>query len=260
MFHNWQNNYTKPTASGRSVPASYSEGTARFQETLHAYSGISHQPGTLVYANDGNGCNGFAGTAQDTAFAAGAFETPQYSACNFWMGWYGAEGLAPLVKLVTTGMAYDTRKTNWTNTSKVLGGIVTATGKPYEASAAEWAAAVITGKNLAWGPAVGSGQAYDWSTHLERWTPGALDVGGTVTRSLANGGVMAVEATGGPFVASITAGAKLAVVRDGTAGTQISFPAAGEAVAAPAAGESVYVIGVLPRAGTQSTQISLAAA
>ena len=30
MLHDWQNNYVKPTSSGRSVPGSYSEGTARF--------------------------------------------------------------------------------------------------------------------------------------------------------------------------------------------------------------------------------------
>jgi hypothetical protein len=57
MFHNWQNNYYRP-GGGRSTPGSYSEGTARFQESLHDYSEISHQTESLVYANDANGCNG----------------------------------------------------------------------------------------------------------------------------------------------------------------------------------------------------------
>jgi hypothetical protein len=261
MFHNWQNNATKPAASKRSVPASYSEGTARFQQTLHRYGGIEHQPTTLLYADDANGCNGLAGSPPDATLAKGPFESAAYAACNFWMGWYGAEGLPALVKLVTTGMVYDTARTDWTNTTKVLGGIVTATGKPYSRSAAAWAAALITGKGLTWNdPLRPASTAYDWSTWLERWTPAALAVGASGTRTLANGGVMAYLVAGDAFVPSISAGATLAVLRDGPAGPQVSFPAAGETVPAAAEGESVYVIGVLPKGGTQATTIRLAAA
>lgn len=257
MFHNWQNNYVKPTSSKRSVPGSYSEGTARFQQTLHRYAGIEHQPTTLLYANDANGCNGFAGSPPDTALAAGAFETPVYEACDFWLGWYGTEGLAPLSKLVTTGMVYDAKKTNLTNAQKVIGGLMTATGKPYVAAAAEWATALITGKNLAWGPAVGTGTAYDWATYLERWTPTSLAVGASATRSLANGGVMANRVTGGAFRPSVTTGAALAVLRDSAAGTALSYPASGTLVAAPTEGETVYVLATLPKNGTLSTRVTL---
>ena len=257
MFHNWQNNYVKPTATKRSVPTSYSEGTARFQQTLHGYAGIEHQPTSLLYANDANGCNGFAGAAPDTALAAGAFETQAYEACNFWLGWYGAEGLPALAGLVTTGMAYDPKKTTLTNTQKVIGGIEAATGKPYVAAAAEWAAALITTRNLAWGPATGTGPVINWADYLEDWTPATLAVGGSVTRTLANGGVMAVRATGGAFVPSVPATARVAILRDSPAGSALSYPAAGTTVAGAGAGESVYVIATLPAKGTLSTKLTL---
>ena len=257
MFHNWQNNYVKPAASGRSVPGSYSEGSARFQQTLHRYAGIEHQPTALLYANDANGCNGLAGSPPDADLAKGPWETPVYEACNYWLGFYGAYGLPALTKLVTTGMAYNPKATGLTNTTKVVQGIQAATGGPYSATAAAWAAALITGKNLAWGPAVGGAPVYDWSTYLERWTPTSLAVGSAATRTVANGGVMANRVTGGAFRPAITPGAKLAVVRDSATGTAISFPANGDLVAAPGPGETDYVVGVWPTKGQSAVTITL---
>lgn len=258
MTHDWENNYLKPSSSGRSVPISYSEGIARFQQTLHAYAPIEHQPTTLLYANDVNGCNGFAGSPPSAAFAAGPFETTQYEACNFWLGWYGTEGLAPLVKLISEGILYDTKKTGWTNTTKVIAGLEAATGKPYAQSAAEWAAAIITQQNLAWAPALASGPVTDWSTYLESWNPAALAVGGSATETIANGGLMARRVAGGAFRPSADSGAKLAVVRSDASGTRLSYPANGDLVAGPAAGEDVYVLAIWPSKGSRAVTLSLA--
>lgn len=254
MFHNWQNNYVKPTATGRSVPGSYSEGTARFQETLHAYSPSSHQPSSLVYAPDANGCNGF--SSSDAGMAGGAFQTPAYSACNFWLPWYGAEGIEALAKLVIEGAPAGAEVADANNALKVIKAIEVATGEPYARSAAEWAAGLITGKGLEWGPAVGSGQSLDWGAYLNRWVPATLVPGEPATATLSNGGVMA-RRVNGAFDATITGGAVLAVLRDTPTGASLSYPVDGEAIAGPAAGEKLYVIGINPSTTTLTTSIGL---
>ena len=254
MFHDWQNNYYKPTSTGRSVPGSYSEGTARMQETLHAYSGGSHQPGSLVYANDANGCNGYHGTDTNSTAAAGPFNQ-SYSACNFWLPWYGAEGVGALARLVSEG-APAGAEASTTPAGKMIPAVEIATDKPYAVSAAEWAAGLITKKGMVWGPASDPGTSRNWAQHLERWTPAQLEVGGSVTRTLSGGGVMAVEATQA-FRPTVTEGATIAIVRDSAAGASISFPPEGELVQGPVSGQRVYVIAVYPVAGSRSTTLEL---
>lgn len=256
MFHNWQNNYVKPAATGRSVPGSYSEGTARMQEALHAYSGGSHQPGSLVYANDGNGCNGYHGTNPTATLAAGPFNGA-YAACNFWLPWYGAEGVGALAKLVIEGAPLGAEASS-SSAGKMIPAVELATGEPFTVSGAEWAAGLITGKNLTWGPATGSGPTYDWSQYLERWTPAQLAIGNSATRTLAGGGVMAVEASAS-FRPRVTEGAGLAILRDSAAGASLTFPDPGTLVQGPANGERVYVIAVYPQAGSLSTTLDLLA-
>ena len=258
MFHDWQNNYYKPTSSGRSVPGSYSEGTARMQETLHAYSGGSHQPDSLVYANDANGCNGYHGTNPTTTLAAGPFNQ-SYSACNFWLPWYGAEGVGALARVVMEGAPTGADAgSSASAATKMIKAVEIATNEPYAVSAAEWAAGLITGKNMAWGPAVDEGTTRDWAQYLERWTPESLNAGGSVTRALRGGGVMAFQATES-FRPSVTEGAALAILRDSASGTSLTYPALGTLVEAPAPGEKVYVIAVSPGAGSLSTTLALRA-
>ncbi len=254
MFHDWQNNYVKPTSTGRSVPGSYSEGTARMQESLHTYSGASHQPGSLVYANDANGCNGF--SASDAGMAGGAFQTPAYAACNFWLPWYGARGVETLAKLVMEGAPAGAEVPNASNSKKVTHAIEVATGEPYARSAAQWAAGLITGKNMAWAPAVGAGETRNWAEYLNRWVPSTLAAGASATANLRDGGVMARRVNGG-FVATISDGAILAVLRDSATGATLTYPAPGEAIPGPAQNEKLYVIGINPTTTPLSTTIGI---
>lgn len=254
MFHNWQNNYVKPDATKRSVPGSYAEGTARFQETLHSYSHVSHQPDSLLYANDTNGCNGL--SASDAGMSAGAFETQLYDACNFFLPWYGVHGLAGFVKLVKEGAPAGAGVAGATNSAKVLKAIEVATGEPYSHSAAEWAAGAITGKGMEWGPPAGSGQTLDWGHYLNRLKPAQLLDGQSATQTLINGGVMAREVPYA-FRATVTQGAMFAVLRDSDAGATLTYPAPGTDIAGPVAGEKVYVIAVNPSTAPLPTTIGI---
>jgi len=257
MFHNWQNNYVKPTSTGRSVPGSYSEGTARMQEALHSYSHISHQPNSLIYAADLNGCNGF--SASDAGMAGGAFQTAVYEACNFWLPWYGAEGIDVLSKLVREGAPAGAAVPGASNARKVIGAIEVATGQPYAVSAAEWAAGLITGEQMVWGPATGTGETLDWAEHLRRWKPAQLLSGQSATRNLAEGGVMARRVYASSLTATITEGATLAVLRDTIDGLSITLPTPGEEIDGPAAGEEVYLLGINPGTTSLTTTIGIQA-
>ena len=258
MFHNWQNNYVKPTSTGRSTPGSYSEGTARFQESLHGYSDVSHQKGSLVYANDANGCNGALPAPPDAALAGGVFQTPSYSACQFFMPWYASAGQTALVDLVRTGMpagATVPAGTQRGNATKVILGIEAATGRRYVESAAIWARGLITGEGMVYGSPLGTLAPRDWGAFLERWRPAFRPVGGSLARSLSNGGIMGIEVDGA-FRPSATPGADLAVVRDTEAGSELSYPANGELVAGPAAGERIYLIATRAEATAKSITLT----
>ena len=260
MFHNWQNNYVKPTSTGRSAHFSYLEGTARFQETLHDYSAISHQNKSLVYANDANGCNGALGSPPDAALAGGVLGGgPTYAACQFWLPWYTSAGQEAFVRLVTEGMPAGTTVPQGgqplSNSGEIIKGIEVATGRPYIESAAAWARGLITGEGMVYGAPLGTSAPLDWGKFLERWNPAVLDPGESATRSLSNGGIMGVEVSGA-FRPSATGGAAIAVIRDTAAGTELSYPAAGETVAGPGAGESVYLIAARTSSTAASVKLS----
>jgi len=245
MFHNWQNNYYRP-GSGRSAPGSYSEGTARFQETLHDYSEISHQPSSLVYANDVNGCNGALPASPDATLATGVFADARlYSACQFFVPWYTSAGPQAFADLITKGLPEAVKVPQGESRSaerKNVLAIELATGRGFVESAAAWARGLITGEGMTYGSFLEGGSApRDWAKHLERWRPAVLAVGESVSRTLRPGGIMGVEVTGATRP-RLDGGADLAVVRDTAEGTVLSYPASGELVPAPGAGERVFVI------------------
>lgn len=254
MFHNFQNRYTKPGQPGqltKSSTTSYSEGTARFQETLHAaYSDVNRTPGTLYHASDTNGCNGYDYDAgnMDAAMASGPFGK-SYNACYFWSAWYGAYGAQAFTKLVTT--TYPAHAGEADGNAKGLAAIADAAGVSVLTQMRAFAVAALTGQNLSWGPLNGTGPSYDWGQGLERWKPAVLKKGQTATASLSNGGMMARELTSAATV-SVTdaAGLNLAVVRATDGGSTVTpIARTGTAVEAPADGEQVWVVAVRPVAG-----------
>ena len=261
MAHNWQNTYVKPTSTGRSTPGSYSEGIARFQESLHSYSDVSWQPQSLLYANDVNGCNGAVGAPPDAALAKGVFaDATLYSACYFWMPWYGSMGMPALMKVMTEGMPTAATpppagQPAVPDQTKVIRALEIGTGRPYVESAAVWARGLITGENMTYASPLGTGKPLDWSRYLERWTPATVAPGESDSRSLSNGGIMGLEVTGA-FRPSATGGAAMAVIRDTATGSELTYPAGGELVAGPAEGERVYLIATRTAATAASVRLT----
>lgn len=252
MFHNFQNRYYKPGQPGElgtpRTATGYSEGTARFQETLHAsYSDVNRTPDTLYNTTDTNGCNGFdTGTSMNAAMASGPVKS--YNSCYFWSAWYGAFGPDAFLKLVTEAIPAHAAEAD--GTKETLLAMTDAAGVPLLAQLEAFAVAALTGRNLSWGPLAG-GDAYDWGQGLERWEPAQLGPGGNASAALANGGMLARELTGAATV-SITASPDLDlfVVRDGPAGATVTdLPDSGGPVAAPAAGERVWAVVARPSPG-----------
>jgi hypothetical protein len=109
MVHNFQHAYYKPQENNRSGHVSFVEGMARFSETLHPYSHVSHQPGSLIYSIGRedipfvslalNSCNGWLGSNPEVTFARGPFDGHTYNACYFWMTWHQTHGVAGLVEV-----------------------------------------------------------------------------------------------------------------------------------------------------------------
>jgi hypothetical protein len=251
MFHNFQNRYNRPghfNQAGRGTPVSYSEGTARFQETLHTYAETTFAPDTLVTAQDANGCNGFdTGGSMDSGMAAGPFGKT-YNTCFFWGPWYVANGQDAFLSLIREAMpAHSPEPNAFLEVSRAA---EQATGKPIADQLAEFAGSAISGQGRAWSTWFGTAPL-DWGSLFERWTPTPLAPGGSTTRALGAGGMMAHEITTDARV-SITGSAdvRLYLVRD--VGTRVKTRAvsgSSVSVGAPPAGERLYALAVRPVAG-----------
>jgi hypothetical protein len=266
MFHNFQNRYNKPgpvvTTRRRAAGFYYMEGTARLQESFHHYNEISHQPRSLIYANDGNGCNGFDGGGtihvppltqspdMDREMVKGPFNTSRtYSACYFWMPWFTRHGWDTLKKLMTVSMPTHIDVANENEE-----GIVATTNASRESMLEQlemFARHALTGgRGMNTYGAILGGPLRDWSIHLEKWQPKPLEPGQTHTRTLQGGGMMAnaitkatrIDVTGPKEI-------RLFVVRDDGAHADVSRIKSGRRIAGPAPGESVWVVAARPVAG-----------
>lgn len=241
LFHNFQLGYaqvdSKPTPH-----FSYAEGTARFQETLHDYSWISHQPQSLIYANDSNGCNGFDGSDRDAAMHSGPVEGHSYNACYFWLTWYARNGTEALVDLVKVMGEHSEAESDW---AWVRDAIESATGEPVEEDLANFARMTLTRDGYAFPAGDGTGEAIDWSLYLEPWRVDVLARGDTATEALTDGGVMAREIrVGGTAAIEGPPDAALYLLRDDGAVSTVERIADGDTVQAPASGERLWLIGV----------------
>ena len=266
MFHNFQNAYNNPGPLGRSAgrgsSTAYSEGTARFQESLHSYSDVTFANKTLVTGGqtnppglslDANHCNGFGAT--DKAFTDGPF-TKTYNACFFWFPWFSQNGSDALVKLVSEGIPANSTKGNQEEGLRAIA--AAAPNVPLADQLAYFAHSSLTGKNKTITSTSG-GAVRDWGTFMFKWKPGTLSSGGTATSSIGAGGVFARRLTDAANVALAGEGLALYVVRDGGLESSVTpAPASGVEVAAPAQGESVWVVAVNPTftaaSGTLSAQ------
>jgi hypothetical protein len=251
MFHNFQNRYNKPghfNSAGRGTPTSYSEGTARLQETLHSYAGTTFAQNTLVTADDSNGCNGFdTGGSMDAGMAAGPFGKT-YNTCFFWGPWYAANGKQAFLDLIREAMPAHSPETNaYLEISRAA---EQAAGKPIADQLVAFAGSAITGRGRAWATWFGS-EPLDWGSLLERWTPTVLAPGEETTRVLGAGGMMAHEITeDARFSLDAPTDARLYILQDDGARMKIrAASGTSTVVGAPAAGERVYALAVRPGAG-----------
>lgn len=210
ILHNWQNAYGRPDSVGGGRARAYSEGTARFSESLHGYSGVSNQPGSLIYADDSNGCNGYPTT--DAGFAAGPLDGQGYQACHFWFAHYAEHGLAAQVEILerTAGLPSGSEYQVYADA------IEAGTGVPMVDVLANYGAkALDEGPDHVWGdPNDVDGPTWDWlEPGLERWFPSAT-LGETFSATLGRGGIAAARVKADFTVTGIEGGA-VALARGG---------------------------------------------
>ncbi len=261
MFHNFQNGHSNPGTpgenlfSGRFTSTAYSEGTARFQESLHDYASVGYAPGTLATATDANGCNGFDdGGPMDTAMARGPFDVAlTYNACYFWGPWYVTNGKAALLRLITKAMPAHAAEDGY---AEIAPAVVAAARRPLGVQLAEFAAASITGHGRAWETWSGK-KRYDWNRYFDYWEPARLKPGGATEVLLGAAGIMARRVTD-PLRVSLGGdrAAELYVVTDRRNGARITVVPSGRVVVRPA-GDRTYVVVVRPADGER--QVTLAA-
>lgn len=253
MVHNYQNAYGKPNSVGGGRHNSYSEGTARFSETLHSYSHVSHQPESLIYANNTNGCNGWQGGNADAAFAAGPLTGQSYDACYFWMTVHADHGVDALVGLIENSQGLPAGRP-W---EIYAGAIQTATGVALDEVLANFAAMALTGRDYRWGaPADPEWPVLDWAVHLDRWSPSReVAAGRTVEAMLRDGGMAAWELVAdAPVLFALGDVGAAAVVTDDGAESTVTLLQDGDRYE-PAAGTRAWV--VLINAGTANGLVSV---
>jgi hypothetical protein len=268
MTHTFQNAYYKPEQNGAFSDVAFAEGIARFQESIHSYSEVSHQPDSLIYSTGreipfvslaANSCNGWDGGDISTTFANGPFTSKTYNACYFWLTWYPNHGTGAIVDLFTA--MFDHAKAQ--GPVEVIGALKQATDDTFAQDLAAFASAAITGQGYTW-PAPGTEEpARDWGIWLDRWEDRPLlGLEETATRTLRNGGVSSYEITQGGWatLSSSAGGGAVAVVRDdGSAATYwLLDPADPEdEIDAPAEGERVYLVGIYPEVGASAITVGL---
>ena len=219
IFHNFQ------VANGsHEFGTAFVEGTARFQETLHDYSSVSHQPGSLVNAGNDSGCNGY------TEMMSAPLSYHWYDACFAWMSMYADHGLDALVALVQSD----------SYSMSLEDAVAAATGEPFQTTISRVALRALTGEDMVWGPAVGDGPELDWSKDLLRWTPGPMTA---ANRTMSPGAIIGGTIAGSTSVALTAAGpTAFTLVRSGPAGTSAASVADGAQVDGPGAGEKLWLV------------------
>jgi hypothetical protein len=256
LFHNFQMAYWKPEQTGRNPHFSYVEGTARFQETLHSYSAVSHQPQSLVYARNINGCPGWLGSNANQAFANGLFEGHSYDACYFWMTWFDTHGHEGLVRLVE---AIHDHVGESSGAPQIFPAIEDATGGTLADDLAIFAGNAITKRGYVW-PAGDDGEELDWARFLPTLGPQRLDVGDSRSATLRNGGLMAAEVrNAGVLGLDAPEAVVLYLVTDDGEETVHERIEPG-LIEAPEPGERQWVVAVHPAVGQAAVTLTLTAA
>lgn len=260
MFHNFQNAYNKPGALGRSrrrsVSTAYSEGTARFQETLHSYSDVSFADKTLVTGGqpnppglslDRNHCNGYQERNVDDAFAAGPFPKT-YNACYFWTSWYNQNGAESFIRLITEAIPAHATKPS------LQEGVAAIAAAAPDVSVAEqlafFAGSALTGRDRTIAPLSGDLAPQNWGAFFFKWDPAVLESGAQESKSVNPGGVFARRLTKTADLSLQGDGLVLYVVRaNGDKSSTKALPAGPTTVDVPAsARHTVWVVAVNPTA------------
>ncbi len=258
MIHNIQNAYGKPDSTRGGRNNAFSEGTARFSETIHSYSEVSHQPNSLVYANDTNGCNGWQGNNADAAFAAGPLTGQSYDACYFWMTFYASYGIDAFAEVFRNTEGLESGRGWQIYDSAILAGArAVDPDATLQEVLANFAAMSLTGRDYRWGAATDpDAPVLDWAEFLDLWTPTATIDSGPASANLRDGGMAAFEVLGGGTVTSLSTDeghAAVLVVDDGGS-TTVEMLQVGSLVEVPA-GQTGWL--VLLNASTQTSTVTV---
>lgn len=253
IFHNFQLSAIQYDPSVGMPEGSFMEGTARFQETLHPYSATAHVPGSDIYADDINGCNGY--LAHGREVQAGPAIGHLYDACLFWMAWYARHGIDGVAALLDA-MAAHYGTIGW---SELRPTIRDATGRGVTGDLVHFAATVLTLRGLRWGPATGGGPRLNWGKYLRPWTPPTLRRGETVDAFLSQGAMLGVALPrAGRIVVRVTEGPPVTVVeiREG-ARLSTRRITSGARIDAPGKGERVWVVVIQARDDASDVRLRL---
>ena len=246
MFHNFQNRYNKPEP-GREQSFAFMEGTARAQETMHPYSKVSFQEKSLIYAQNGNGCNGFDGANFDASLAGGIFSSGTYSMCYFWLPWISSEGIDGLKRLVAK--AYPAVSPEPNEPVEGVMALERASEFSVPAQVARFVGAAITGRGWTLG-------GHDWGKLMDRWDPPVLNTGDSAVASLSTGGLFARRLTSAAKVRLVgDAGATLFMVINTGSKTITRIISKSSACVAPKDGERIWVGAVRTREDTGDSTI-----
>ncbi|HEX2087578.1 MAG TPA: hypothetical protein VHF89_17975, partial [Solirubrobacteraceae bacterium] len=216
---------------------------------------------SLIYANDGNGCNGFDGGGaihvppltvspdMDREMVKGPFNPSRtYSACYFWMPWFTLHGWDTLRDLLTTHMPAAAGIAN-ENEEGIVATTAASGETMFEQQQMFAVHALTAGRGMNTYGALLGGPQRDWAAYLESWQPKPLQPGTPHTRTLQPGGMMANAITE-PMRVEMNGpkkDVKLFTVTDD--GTNADVDRYGGQRLRPRAGEKLWVVAARPGVG-----------
>ena len=252
MFHNFQNRYNKPgpllRGGDRRASFAYMEGTARAQESMHGYSKVSFQKNSLIYAEDANGCNGWATGSFDQSMARGVFTGNTYAVCYFWLPWFAAEGTDGVKTLLAE--AYPKVSPKPDGGGEVVAALKRASHLSVEEQIARFVGSSITGRGYVIG-------GRDWGRFMDRWRPLDLEAGDEATATLQTGGLFGRRLVD-PATVTLDSSSKatLFVVIDTGSKTLTKVVDGRRICLAPEPGQKIYVGAIHTRDGSDSASIT----
>lgn len=253
LVHSLQGGYSD--AAGAVFGSAFIEGVARATESLHDDASHTHQPRSIAYIDNANGCEGFENGRGGwiNAQAGGPFNGHTYDACYFWWTYFaqhGPEGLTALLEAMPQALASSEGSAAARNL-RLLD--VASPDRDGTLDLVRWAAAAATGSDADGFtiPAGQTGDRLDWFALLSA-APRSAALASSQEVTLANGGVLAFHAQAAGTIAALPADAEAYLVDVVDRRFSISRAGVGSAVAA----EQILVL-VAPAAEMAAGELAI---